>query len=111
MIWCAFSSSLPRCARPMSSHFDAVGLPTASSVQVAVGFCVATSREAADGRASRYPVAEPHATDFGGMVKNTCALIPRLDGSPKKLASYRLDWIAMTTRRPIRTVAFAIRYK
>ena len=97
MMWCLFSSSLPRCARPMSSHLDAVGLPTASSVQVRSGLRAAVPREAAGNRARRHPAAEPHTTNLGGIVRKTCALPPRLFGWRKKAASYCLDLVAMTT--------------
>ena len=64
-MWCLFSSSLPRFARPMSSHLDAVGLPTASSVQVRSGLRAAVPREAVGDRARRHghPAVEPHKTD------------------------------------------------
>jgi hypothetical protein len=104
MMWFLFSSSLSRCARPMSIHLDAVGLPTASSVQVCSGLRAAVPRDAVGDRAIRHPAVEPHATDLGGMVRKTYALPPRLFGCPKKSASYRFDGIAMTTLWPCRVV-------
>ena len=78
-------------------HWDAVGLPTASSVQVRSGLRAAVPCEAVGDRVICHPAAEPHATDLGGMVRKTYALPPRLFGWRKKAALNRLDWIAMTT--------------
>ena len=78
---------LGRCWSPDCVH----------SVQVRSGLRAAAPREAVGDRASRHPVAEPHATNLGGMVRKTCALPPRLFGWWEKAALYRLDWIAITT--------------